>query len=324
MARRITFDEFRRRLESGRLTTQELQDYLEIDPTAPTIRVRLRPGTLVDAPPADYDADEALYQYERAKGRAAQKARARIAGPRVVAEGDSWFHLPPLFWPKAIADRIKADGRFDVSNIARWGDTLQEILEQREYLGEIRRFKPAWFMVSAGGGDIQEALARGALLHSYDPARPLEQSVTSEGALLLEQIGRGYRTLLAAISAEFPDLPVLCYGYDYPRPNLGEGRYIGRYFRALGYPENTMRALAEIIIDRLNEVISKAVAEFERAQYIRCLRVTDPFTWFDDMHPHGDGFEALAEKFEERMTARALSQRPSARRGRRRRTKARR
>lgn len=43
MARRITFDAFRRRIDSGRLTTNELEDYLEIDPTAPTIRVRLRP-----------------------------------------------------------------------------------------------------------------------------------------------------------------------------------------------------------------------------------------------------------------------------------------
>jgi hypothetical protein len=147
-------------------------------------------------------------------------------------------------------------------------------------------------------------------LYPYDPARPLEQSVTAQGAHLLAQIGTGYRTLLGQVAAAFPKLPVLCYGYDYPRPGVGEGRYIGRYLRALGYPEKRMRALVKIVLDRLNQVIRKAVAEFAHAQYIRCLRVTDPYTWFDDMHPHGDGFKALARKFEARMTAPPHAHRP--------------
>ena len=307
MARRITFDAFRRRIDSGRLTTNELEDYLEIDPTAPTIRVRLRPGTLKDSPPPGYDVDEALHKYEVSKEK--RKIHVRIPCPRVVAEGDSWFHLPPIIRPKAIADRIKADGKFNVSNIARWGETLQEILARGKYIGEIKKFKPAWFIISAGGNDLQQALAQGTFVFPYDPARPLDQSVTQAGTVLLELIGSGYRTLLEQIAGNFPTLSVLGYGYDYPRPDVGGGQYIGQYLRAQGYPVERMRPLVEIILDRLNETIKKAVSGFAQAKYLSCIRVTDPYTWFDDMHPDSDGFQALATKFEAQMAQRARSRR---------------
>ncbi len=310
MARRMKFAEFRRRLEAGRLSGEDLEDYLEIDPTASRMRVRFRPGALEDSPPADYDVDEALYRYQRALDLAAEKTTARRAKPRVVAEGDSWFQLPMIIRPKAIATRIHKNGRFGVRNIAMWGDTLQEILARKEYLSAIETFDPAWCILSAGGNDVQDALARRAFLFDYDPARPPEQSVTPAGEVLLTQIGAGYRTLLREVASRYPKLAVLCYGYDYPRPDVGSGRYIGQYLKAQGYPLGTMRPLVEIILNRLNEVIEKAVSAFPNDAFIKCLHVTDPYTWFDDMHPANDGFKALAARFEARMTAR-----PRAKRG---------
>ncbi len=49
---------------------------------------------------------------------------------RVLAEGDSWFNLPPLIRPKAIADRLSSNKKVSVKNIARWGDTLAEMLQK--------------------------------------------------------------------------------------------------------------------------------------------------------------------------------------------------
>lgn len=309
MARRMKFAEFRRRLESRRLSSEDIEDYLEIDPTAPRIRVRFRPGTLEDLPPDDYDVDHALYLYQRARDRAREKTTVRTAKPRVVAEGDSWFLLPVIVRPTAIATRIHDNGRFLVRNIAKWGDTLQGMLARKEYLDAIKSFDPAWFIFSGGGNDVQEALAKRAFLFDYDPARPLENSVTTKGEALLDQIGTGYQTLLREVTDRFPNLPVLCYGYDYPRPDVADGVYIGRYLMEHGYPPQTMRPLLGIILDRLNEVIKRSTLSFPTAKFINCLHVTDQYTWFDDMHPQNDGFKALAAKFEAGMEALARSTR---------------
>ncbi|MGQ9873130.1 hypothetical protein [Leptodesmis sp.] len=38
------------------------------------------------------------------------------------------------------------------------------------------------------------------------------------------------------------------------------------------------------IIDKLNEVVKRAT-QSTKAQYLDCRRVTEPYTWYDDMHP---------------------------------------
>jgi len=313
VARRMTFAEFQRRLESRRLSSEEIEDYLEIDPTAPRIRVRFRPGTLMDLPPDDYDVDHALYLYQRAGDRAREKTTVRTAKPRVVAEGDSWFYLPIIVRPKAIATCIHDNGRFLVRNIAKWGDSLQEMLARKEYLDAIKSFRPAWFIFSGGGNDIQDALVKHELLFDYDKNRPLENSITPKGGVLLGQIETGYQTLLREVTEQFPNLPVLCHGYDYPRPEPNS-KYIGRFLTEQKYPPQTMRPLLEIILDRLNEIIKRSVLGLPTGKFINCLHVTDPYTWFDDMHPDNDGFKALAAKFEAQMEARARLRRAPRRR----------
>jgi hypothetical protein len=301
MARRMKFAEFRRRLESRQLSSEEIEDYLEIDPTAPRIRVRFRPGTLKDLPPDDYDVDHELCLYQQDRDRAREKTTVKA---RVLAEGDSWFNLPMFIRPTPIATRISYNGRFRVRNIADWGDTLQKMLASKEYLNAIESFRPAWFIFSGGGNDIQDALAKREFLFDYDEKRPLENSITPNGEALLGQIGTGYQTLLREVTEQFPNLPVLCYGYDYPRPEPNS-QYIGRYLTEQRYPVETMRPLLEIILDRLNEIIKRSVSGFPTGKFINCLHVTDPFTWYDDMHPANDGFTALAAKFEAQMGTRA-------------------
>ena len=308
MARRMKFTEFKRRLESRRLSIDYLEDYLEIDPTAPRMRVRFRPGALEDLPPIDYDVDHALYLYQRASDQAREKTKVRTGKPRVVAEGDSWFLLPLIIRPKAIATRIQDDGRFLVRNIAKWGETLQKMLAHKEYLDAIKNFAPAWFIFSGGGNDVQDALAKRELLFDYDPQRPLENSITPKGEVLLTQIGTWYQSLLLEVTEQFPNLPILCHGYDYPRPTA-YSQYIGRYLTEQKYPPQTMRPLLEIVLDRLNETIKRSVSSFSTGKFIDCLHVTDPYTWYDDMHPDNDGFKALAATFEAGMKERKRSAR---------------
>src|SRR5690349_1538982 len=153
MATALSFSEFDAKLKQGALTEQEIKRHLEIDPTVSVVRIRFRPNALRDAPPVGYDVDQEVYFAQRAaenRGRAmAKPAKAKLK--RVTAEGDSWFNLPPIIRPKAIADRLKSNKRVDVQNIAKWGDTLADIIGRHEYIEAIETFKPHWFILSAGG-----------------------------------------------------------------------------------------------------------------------------------------------------------------------------
>jgi lysophospholipase L1-like esterase len=303
MARVITFAQFQQRLREGRLTEDEIRDYLELDPEAINVRVRIRPGVLADAPPADYDLDDELSEYQiRKDARAARAAAGKGRLPKVVAAGDSWFLLPTILppVPAAIAQWLQIKNGFGVWHVGRWGYTLKRLLEERRYPDAIKRRRPDWFIVSAGGNDVQRALPCGEALRRYDPNRPLEESLTSKGEGMLRNVGTGYRTLLADVRRSF-SLPIVCYGYDYPRPQVANGRYIGRHLRDYGYPADTHRRVAEVILDRLNDEIANAVAEFPNARFLNCRRVTDRYTWWDDMHPADDGFKELAARFAKEM-----------------------
>ena len=308
MAERMTFAQFRRKLERRTLTDEDIADYLEKDPGAVPVRLRFRPGTLLDGPPPGYDVDEAVNRYRIDANRRAARRAARAEKPRVVAEGDSWFRLPFPWW-KAIASRIDADGRFAVRNIAKWGDTLEKILERKEYLGAIGEFRPAWCILSAGGNDVQIMLGDGKLLFNYRDDRPLEQSITPEGDALMQRITAGYRQMLGEIARLDPKLRILCHGYDFPRPEVADGQFIGRFLDGQQYPRVLWAQVIEVILNRLNAAIEAAMPAAANAVFMSCLHVTDDYTWYDDMHPANDGFRALASKFEAQMATRVKRKR---------------
>jgi hypothetical protein len=115
------------------------------------------------------------------------------------------------------------------------------------------------------------------------------------------QIECSYRGLFAELAATFPQLKVLCYAYDYPRPLVGGGTYIGRHLRAKGIPDELMAPIMVSIVDRLNDAIEQST-QSTNVHFLNCRGVTEKYTWYDDMHPDRDGFLALAVKFEDAMS----------------------
>jgi hypothetical protein len=281
---------------------EQLPDYVDFDPTLPIPKLMFRADALVDCPPPDYDVDAEVYRMLRSirEEREARLEVGPLAGKkRVVAEGDSWFNLPILVRPPAIADWIERNGHFRIKNIAYWGHTLQRILRDKEYLKVLAQEKPDYFMFSAGGNDLQLGLANGNYIYAYEPTRPVDQYLTDAGKAALVEIEQGYKSLFTELS-QFPTLKIICYGYDYPRPLVRGGTYIGRHFRRKGIPDNQMGPIITSIIDNLNEVIQR-VTRSTTIHYLDCRRVTESYTWYDDMHPDQDGFLALSIKFEEVM-----------------------
>jgi hypothetical protein len=303
MAKRLTFDEFRIAIEQRTMPLEKLPDYVDFDPQSPVPKLVFRVDALLEPPHPGYDVDAEIYRMLRVieEEREAQRsAFSFVAQKQVVAEGDSWFNLPWLIRPPAIADWIQRNGRFRMKNIAYWGHTLERILRDKEYISTIATVEPEYFIFSAGGNDLQLGLAAGTYIHAYDPARSVENYLTEEGEAAIARIENSYRNLLDELSQQFDKLKVICYGYDYPRPLVRGGTYIGRYLRNKGIPDELMGPIMVSVLDQLNEAIQRAT-QSTNARYLDCRRVTEPYTWYDDMHPDRDGFLALSIRFEEEM-----------------------
>ncbi len=99
----------------------------------------------------------------------------------------------------------------------------------------------------------------------------------------------------------FTNLKVITYGYDYPRPLLNGGKYIGRYLREKKIPDKLMSPIMKEALIRFNQVVEQVAKEYDSVFYLNCLGVTEAFTWSNDMHPGNDGFRALSQKFESAM-----------------------
>lgn len=311
MARRISFAEFRTTLaaEAGRLAGSRetafssiLNDYVEFDPRSNVPKLAFRPDALVDSPPAGFDLDEELYGIQRSASDRLELLARRTAALRVVAEGDSWFDLPWFMSRKAIADFMVERETFATKNIARWGHTLAQMLVKREYLPALKEAKTDFFLFSGGGNDLVDELAKGKILHKFDPTRPVDDYLTSEGNDCLNTIQNGYNALLTDVKTNFPEVKMLVHGYDYPRPRNKGGEYIGKSLnQKYNIPWDSMDEIVVPVLDRLNLLIEEAASE-NGARYLDCRNLTDGYIWYDDMHPDNDGFEYLTTKFEEYLS----------------------
>ena len=301
MSKRLTFEQFRNAIELRSLSAEELAGYVEFDPESPVPRLVFKADALLDDADQNYNVDHAIYSFfQKPRGERRNKDTGKVS---VVAEGDSWFNLPSFpFVPPAIADRIELNGRFDMRNIARWGHTLDEIRSAKEYLAVLEADRPEFFMLCGGGNDLQIGLAKGKFIHRYDPNRPPDDYLTKDGLTGIAQVGAAYQDILHEVTTTFPNIPVLCHGYDYPRPLVAQGRYIGRHLRTLGIPDGQMDSILGPVVDHLNTAIMTEASKFNTVQFINLRNSTDGYTWFDDIHPGSFAFRALAERFEDEMS----------------------
>ena len=294
----ITFDELQRALQNNDFETDELPNYFEEDEDSAVVSLKLRPDVISDDVPSSFDANEALHKYQRRQFETAQ--RDRPLGITVVAEGDSWFNLPQPWRPRAIVDNLENNHTYTVKNIARWGHTIERMLQEKEYLIEIDG-STKYFIFSGGGNDLQNALETLKAIHNYDPARPKDQYLTQFGIGVLEKIEDDIYSLLAEVRRSFGHVKMLTHSYDYPRPLVKRDKYIGRYLREHGVPDNEMQSVIDPIIDDLNERIIRSTLKVSEIDFLDLRGKTVDHAWYDDMHPDTDGFVALTTVFERAM-----------------------
>ncbi len=176
---------------------------------------------------------------------------------RVVAEGDSWFEHPVVY---DVIDWLSDLGkdRYAIYSIARGGDFLTNMLEEREYITELSLIRPEIFLLSAGGIELvngrRVALMldkkRNFVTEEYQQTHPIIRDTLIRGDLTDEQremLLRGvsfftkeffvlmavlelsYKYLIKQLRKKFTDLKIITHGYDYTIPSFQRGPGIVKF-----------------------------------------------------------------------------------------------
>jgi hypothetical protein len=303
MDRKLSFAEFQSRLTLREEVMPTLEDYVEFDPNSAVPRLIFKADALLDSPPPGFDLDDAVYQQDQEQD---EQSFARVAAATgetlatALAEGDSWMNLPPLIRPKAIADRMKSNAHYKVRKIARWGHTAERMATDRQYIDALPKYKPTYFLLSAGGNDMQNGLEAKTFVRRYDAATPTAPFLTQVGTAGLARVGSWVASMLNDVRTAAPAVRVLLLGYDFPRPHVDRGKYIGRHLRDLGYPPADWDLVASSVLDSLNAILSAEAAK-AGCVFVDLRHASDAYTWIDDMHPGTGGFTEMTARFEAAM-----------------------
>ena len=246
----------------------------------------------------------------------ALKGDAGYKGPRIVAEGDSWFEFP------CATDLLEWLGRkYAILSLARAGDAWFDVNQDelgtyddgspKGLLATIAVEKPDIVMLSVGGNDIMGSIEN--YVFHYEEGRPRDRYIRPNFDELLDYVALQYRTRTSQIVAT--GAQVLLHGYDYPDPRPGAegGQWIG------GPLENACRigdrtlwrqivnAMIERFCDRLQAI---ADASNGKVQFVRQLGTIgsadhmhgpNQTLWNDELHGSSEGFRRLSLKLGKRI-----------------------
>ena len=219
-------------------------------------------------------------------------------GPIIAEEGDSWFQYPVRLHD--VIDVLME--KYAVLSYSAAGDTLDNMAAKKQYLKALKSSQAPILLLSAGGNDLVAGgnLEKHLLRPTSNPSDPAAYLASSFDALLMRAIGK-YEQIFRDISSAYPDVSVVCHGYDYVVPN--EGRWIGAPMDAAGIKDPELqKSIAGVMVDRFNDYLSVAAARYSKVEYIDLRNTVDEDGWYDELHPLNLGYRAVADRIDEKIT----------------------
>ncbi|MEM6630292.1 MAG: SGNH/GDSL hydrolase family protein [Bacteroidota bacterium] len=235
---------------------------------------------------------------------------------KIVSEGDSWFQFP--IYVKDIIDWINKEKSMSVYSLGAGGDWIYNILHQREYVKALQKANnPQFFLISGGGNDLLQDARIKELCHPYDaefeknPTKYIKDTLGD----LISVFEFLYIHLYCDLEQRYPDMKILCHGYDYAYPTDaiglhpikgllrwfgGNGQWLKKPFvEHLGIKNpSTQHTIVKLVIDRINEMHQRLSETFENVYYIDLRGLApNPEDWHDEIHPSSENFKLMADKY---------------------------
>lgn len=302
----ISIEELNAKLADLSIPEKDLGRYFVLDEERfrafkPVLQLNPRTVKLPADPEAARARSEAALTFANfiARMRRQQRLYRMLAGgyggPILVSEGDSWFQYPIML--DDTIDHLYGRG-FAVRSLDAAGDTLQNMLDQHEYLDAIEETGASIFLLSAGGNDALGGGNLRAHLRDFDPALSPAGHLLPSFDRLLDHTLAMYERVLREVEA-LSGVVTICHGYDYAIPNAG--KWLGKPMASRGITDPAMqRAISRQMIDAFNERLRLLIVRFgKRAAYVdaRGAVGANLSDWHDELHPTNEGYGRVAARF---------------------------
>lgn len=313
--KRIKLEELKKRIRKGDLTDRELRGYFEIDEDnteafAPAIRLNY---TRVDTGGKELSPEETaeLYQQAMAKRPAEPRLEGAAAAIKVLAEGDSWFNLPDLLYPKDALDILNRT--HNVVSVAKWGDTVENMLAQKQYVQKLKAGTFRHFLFSGGGNDVLGSIGTYVKTRKPGDTDPANAPgyVKPSFANKVKGIISGYETLANdVVKATGTKTVLYIHGYANAIPKKN-GPYLGKRLEALGFDPTAVGPLSKAIVANMVGQFNTALRNFAASRagivYIDMRPKMTASDWHtDEIHPKATGVTKIAAAFAAAINANAL------------------
>lgn len=292
----ITPNQVRSQFEDLNISDNELKKYVEFDPvnsTALSPKFKFNLENVEAAPTGNLFGDINNLAQKRRREKYSKKIQNGFNGVKIVSEGDSWFQFPILL--NDVIDQIFDE--YAILSLDAAGDTLENMINRNEYTDAIRSENPAIFLFSGGGNDMAINYGLSTLIRTFDQTLSAEGYPNAAFDGFVSEITNLYQSLFSSLSSEFPNLKILCHGYDYVIPRQFNIVF-GKPMSDLGITDkNLQKNIMKVIIDRINIAQINLVQDFPNVHHVDCRNAVGSQHWFDELHPTNSGFASVAGRF---------------------------
>jgi hypothetical protein len=241
-----------------------------------------------------------------------RQAGGGYRGPRILAEGDSWFCYPAELVISGPTDIVAHLGReFAVATQATPGDIVAAMRDSLTTPGGLLRalqdYEADILLLSGGGNDLlgdgqlEALLAPGRRqLPDYFKTEAFEDQFWS----VIDDLDFILRQALDA----FPDLKAVIHGYDYAIPS-GQGPWLLGPLQRLGVPPDLHQAVIDRIVDWFNRaqiaMVDAINREYDEVRVVHADLRNSTLTgqWYDEIHPTSVGFAQIAARIRNAILA---------------------
>jgi N-acetylmuramoyl-L-alanine amidase len=239
-----------------------------------------------------------------------RRLNGSYSGPRVFAEGDSWFCYPAGLVANGPSDVVHHLSRpYAVATQATPGALLQNmrdtLFNPGGLLTALDQFEIDVLILSGGGNDL---LGGGRISTVLNPGvRPLPEYFNDKYGDYFWDVFKHLEHIVETVRRERPSVQIVLHGYDHARP-VSQGPWLGGPMAQLGIPKADQQAIVKRIVNHFNTAqkrFARQVNERATREVVFCANVRDLATeaWFDEIHPSSLGFGKVAAEIGKRVAA---------------------
>lgn len=257
------------------------------------------------------------------------EAFRRPGGPRILAEGDSWFAYPReyIFFgaPANIIHHLRARDEFVIENTSSNGDEAVAMLTGNSKLDLLKKLNARHYdllLFSGGGNDIVGAYDMDFFLRRKTSGMSALDCIDEERlSRRLRQVEAAYQDLLDYVSvySKNPQIKVITHTYDFVVPNAQGARFIGGIWdydkgRSWMYPfmvnkgitdTRDQREIARNMLGLFQQMLSNLAMQEKYKDKFFVTATQGTLTendWLNEIHPNTRGFKLIEQKIYEAMS----------------------